>query len=545
MITLKKIVHRDREWIRADFEYSPEITSQIKSINGSRWSRTQNAWLLPYSRHVRIQLKKLFGEMLTIIPEEKSKNLSAEQTIEKTQQENPASGIHLSGANVLVEVFEKRIIVRLPKNQKDVKFLMTFRYSKWDKDNKCWIIPHYKNNLEEINKYFGNRVKDVKVFASWQQEGFRDKIEVSKENLIVIKTRQGRLKIIFYYNQALSKKIKSWPYSSWDEKSRWWTVPYSEVNVELLKAMSDNAGLKFDYREEPETEKRKQKPTPYDIPNYRECPEEFIAKLRELRYAESTIRTYTDSFGEFINYYHTMNIAEIDEQRIIEYLRYLVTERRISVSYQNQAINAIKFYYEKVLGGQRKIYRVERPRREKILPVVLSMEEVQQIFSRVNNLKHKAILVTLYSAGLRISELLNLRISDIDSKRMQIRIEQAKGKKDRYSLLAPKTLAILREYVKAYKPADRLFEGESGGQYTARSVQQILKKAVEKCGIRKKVSLHTLRHSFATHLLEQGTDLRYIQSLLGHESPKTTEVYTHVTTKGFNQIKSPVENLDF
>ncbi len=152
--------------------------------------------------------------------------------------------------------------------------------------------------------------------------------------------------------------------------------------------------------------------------------------------------------------------------------------------------------------------------------------------------------MTIYSAGLRIGEAINLKIKDIDSQRMQIRVEQGKGKKDRYTLLGIKTLEVLRKYVAEYKPKEWLFEGADGKQYSKKSIQLILKKAVEKTGIKKHVTVHTLRHSFATHLLEAGTDLRYIQSLLGHANSKTTEIYTHVTTKGFEQIKSPLDRLD-
>ena len=160
-----------------------------------------------------------------------------------------------------------------------------------------------------------------------------------------------------------------------------------------------------------------------------------------------------------------------------------------------------------------------------------------------SNLKHKAILIIIYSAGLRISEAIVLKIQDIDSKRMQIRVHQSKGKKDRYTLLSEKALTVLRAYFQEYRPKHWLFEGqEPASQYATRSIQNIFKAAASKAGIRKKVSVHTLRHSFATHLLENGTDIRYIQNLLGHESSKTTEIYTHITTKGFNQLKSPLDH---
>ena len=180
----------------------------------------------------------------------------------------------------------------------------------------------------------------------------------------------------------------------------------------------------------------------------------------------------------------------------------------------------------------------------KTLPFALSEEEILLILRSVSNLKHKAILMVIYSAGLRISECINLKIKDIDSNRMQIRVEQSKGKKDRYTLLSTKTLLILRDYFKTYRPKEFLFEGQDGGCYSTRSIQNIFRDAVEKTKIKKKVSVHSLRHSFATHLLENGTNLRYIQSLLGHANSKTTEIYTHVTTKGFENLKSPLDNLD-
>ena len=226
------------------------------------------------------------------------------------------------------------------------------------------------------------------------------------------------------------------------------------------------------------------------------------------------------------------------------YLRYLVMERKVSASYQNQAINAIKFYYERVLGGNRKFYFVERPLKEKTLPIVLNEAEVKSILNHTHNIKHKAILMVAYSAGLRVSEIVNLKIADIDSGRMQIRISSAKGNKDRYTLLSDKTLGVLRTYFKAYKPKEWLFEGAARQQYSVRSVQKILKVSARAAGIQKAISIHTLRHSFATHLLEHGTDIRYIQGLLGHGNVKTTEIYTHISNQAMSQIKSPLDHFD-
>jgi integrase/recombinase XerD len=283
----------------------------------------------------------------------------------------------------------------------------------------------------------------------------------------------------------------------------------------------------------------------YEITAYRNCPDEMVEKLETMRYSSNTLKTYKQLFEEFINYYSTKEIDDITEQEIVAYVRYLVKERGISASYQNQAINSIKFYYEKVAGGIRKFYHLERPLREQKLPTVLATEEVIAMIKVTANLKHKLLLMMCYSAGLRISELLNLRVADIDSKRMQIKIKSAKGKKDRYSLLSEKILPSLREYYKTYLPKDYLFEGIGGGPYSERSMQSVVKEALEKAGIVKHATVHTLRHSFATHLLESGTDLRYIQTLLGHSSSKTTEVYTHVTSRALKGIISPLDSLDF
>ncbi len=228
----------------------------------------------------------------------------------------------------------------------------------------------------------------------------------------------------------------------------------------------------------------------------------------------------------------------------MQFLRYLVDERQISTSYQNQSINAIKFYYEQVLGGKRKFYFLDRPRKEKRLPVVLSEEEVVRIFGQVGNIKHKCLLMLIYSAGLRIGEALNITVADIDSARGQVSIRGAKGNKDRVSLLSASLLPLLREYYQQYQPKKYLFEGMGGGKYSARSAQAVLKRAVKQAKIKKNVTLHTLRHSFATHLLENGTDLRYIQTLLGHNSSRTTEIYTHVSTKALRDIRSPLDKLN-
>ena len=281
---------------------------------------------------------------------------------------------------------------------------------------------------------------------------------------------------------------------------------------------------------------RKRKP----IPEYRLCPEEYLLKLELKRYANNTVRIYVTFFELFINHYRDKELSTINESDIRAYLQKLIS-KNVSNSYLNQAINAIKFYYEVVLGMPNRFYEIERPRKESKLPKVISKEEILLMISQTHNLKHKCIIELLYGSGLRRGELRNLKLEDIDSKRMLVRVNGGKGNKDRLTLLSQRSLVNLRLYFKEWSPKVYLFEGQKGGQYSAESIGSIVRQSGKKAYIRQAVTPHILRHSFATHLLEAGVDLRQIQVLLGHGSSKTTEIYTHVATSTFSSIKNPLD----
>ncbi|PIB31282.1 site-specific tyrosine recombinase/integron integrase [Maribacter sp. 4G9] len=270
--------------------------------------------------------------------------------------------------------------------------------------------------------------------------------------------------------------------------------------------------------------------------DFKRCPDEYLDKLELRKYSENTVKTYVHHFETFINHYPNLRPDAITEKEIRDYLQKLSREGRSS-SYLNQAVNSIKFYYEVVKGMPNRFYEIERPIQQKQLPKVLSKSEILSLIKNTNNLKHRCIVSLLYSAGLRRSELLNLKLEDIDSQRMLITIKAAKGNKDRMTVLSPTLLELLRNYLKEYRPKNYLFEGPGQKRYTASSVLKLIAMAAKKAGIYKKVTPHMLRHSFATHLLEDGTDIRHIQLLLGHSSTKTTEIYTHVAETSFNSIK--------
>ncbi len=277
------------------------------------------------------------------------------------------------------------------------------------------------------------------------------------------------------------------------------------------------------------------------------CPLVYLEKLVLLNYSRNTIRIYHSLLLRFLNWHKDKELAALQafgEEEINAYHRVMVQTGTYSHSFVNQSINAIKFYYQRSLGRiEVRLKDVERPEKPDSLPTVLSKQDVGKILAATENLKHKCMLQLLYAGGLRIGEVVNLKISDVQSARNVLFIRGGKGKKDRTTLLSQKLLESLRAYYKMYKPQDWLFEGQYGGQYTSDSIRNVFKACLVRAGIRQKVTPHTLRHSFATHLLEQGTDLRYIQALLGHRNSKTTEIYTHVTTHALDKIMSPLDNL--
>ena len=270
----------------------------------------------------------------------------------------------------------------------------------------------------------------------------------------------------------------------------------------------------------------------------------FKNYLKSQRYSPNTIKTYTEALGVFFQFHSNKAPEKPEIEDIIHFNTGYILRKNLSASYQNQVINAIKLFYRNRFKRFMNLDNIQRPRREKRLPNVLSKLEIKAILEAPTNLKHRALLSLIYACGLRRSEVLNLTLKDVLSDRNLLFIRQSKGKKDRVVPISHKIIEMLRDYYKAFKPKTWLFEGQyTGEQYSERSLQLVLKQALQKAGNKKPVSLHWLRHSYATHLLESGTDLRYIQELLGHSSSRTTEIYTHVSTQNLQQIRSPFDDL--
>jgi integrase/recombinase XerD len=324
------------------------------------------------------------------------------------------------------------------------------------------------------------------------------------EAKIITHRKEKRIAVFFEKNAELIARIKIVAGSRWSQTLGVWHIPDTEENRVRFKIA----------------------PVSYSLPSTEgmEQIEKFKQWLRSKRYSESTIATYSEALKSFLVFYREKAVADINNEDVIVYNNEHILKNNLSASYQNQVTNAIKLFFQTIRETKMMVDKIHRPKRAKVLPNVLSKEEIKLILNAHSNIKHKAMLSMIYSCGLRRSELLHLRFSDIDANRNIVLLKNAKGKKDRIAPLSPKILQMLREYYKDYKPAVWLFEGQiKGEQYSEKSLQSVLKQALQKTGITKPVTLHWLRHSYATHLLESGTDLRYIQELLGHSSSKTTE----------------------
>ncbi|MBL4708704.1 MAG: tyrosine-type recombinase/integrase [Flavobacteriales bacterium] len=349
----------------------------------------------------------------------------------------------------------------------------------------------------------------------------------------------------FYPNKVLNAMIKTLPNIKWSSKYNMAYVLNQKTNLNLI--FSTFKGIAwvdchyfFINRPLPNNNEHVSASTIES--SSRRVPKSYIDKLLLKRYAENTVKVYCSMFQRFVDYYNNKELNDLNELDIKLYMKQLILQKK-SDSYLGQMINAIKFYYEIVLGMPNRFYDIERPPAKEQLPKVISKQAAFRMITHTKNLKHKCIIGLLYSAGLRRSEILELKLSDIDSERMTIRIKNSKGRKDRYTSLSQYLLPYLRLYFKEYRPKMYLFEGQKGGKYSPSSILKIINNGAKYAKISQRVTPHMLRHSFATHLLESGTNLRKIQSILGHNSIKTTEIYTHVALNHQIDIKNPLDTV--
>ena len=444
--------------------------------------------------------------------------------------------------------------------------IKTIKKAAWSQTNRAWLIPYTADAMEELTKMFPEvvlpdkmpnliepSVKAVQSVEASVNQNLYIAIEqpMQTPGEISIEISQKQLAVKITKNEADIAFLRSFRYAKWDNHLYRWIIPNYRNNLELLenyfsgrnystKNSTAHVELLKSGIDEPEITT---KLLPLDKESIKQI-EVFREWMEHKRYSDSTVNTYTNAISVFLRFIKPKTSAGVTNDDMVRFVHSYMIPRKLSLSYQNQAVNAARLFFKTIEGSKLITEQIERPRREHKLPNVLSKDEISVILKSLKNPKHSTMLSLIYACGLRRSELLNLKPENIDSKRHLILILNAKGKKDRVIPISDKVITMLREYYIKYRPVVWLFEGQTTGeQYSETSLQKVLKNALKTAGITKPVSIHWLRHSYATHLLESGTDLRYIQELLGHKSSKTTEIYTHVTEKSLLKISSPFDDL--
>lgn len=348
--------------------------------------------------------------------------------------------------------------------------------------------------------------------------------------------KENQLLIQFSYHKKLIALVRSIKGSYWSKSLNTWYIKYSQENLQtILTVFKDITIVDTSKLHKKELFTRNLTKEQKNLLN------NFYLFLKGKRYSQSTIKTYTFFIADFINFYRKIPLNNLTNRAVELFIENVFITRNYSISTQRQFISALKIFIVFYPYTEINDLVLERPKKSRKLPSVLSQEEVLKIISSTKNLKHRAILVLIYSCGLRISELVNLELTDFHIQRKQLVIKNGKGRKDRYVSLADSFIPLLSNYYHSYKPKFYFVEGQKGGKYSTESVRQFLKKSCVKANIKKTVTPHTLRHSYATHLLENGVDIRYIQSLLGHAKPETTMIYTHVRRKDLMEIQNPLD----
>lgn len=445
----------------------------------------------------------------------------------------------------------RRFFITLHYQAADIAFIKTLPGSWWHQSQRHWSVRATPETLEALQTHF----------AYWSVEAYaRCRVlvmEICDPLIVEIYTspeRPGFVAVKLKGYRADHDFLKHLPERQYDTIFKRWWVPADDVMLDRIRRHYASLGAQVIDRI-PNASPRKEN----GQPSWSERQTHLLGRfpmahqpvlkaytdaLIRMRYSWNTMRGYTHAFASYLKYLGERPPDKVNSRLVNDYLGRLAGDK-ISEALIHTAVNSIKFYYDKVIFlPDFRIKEIQRPRASHKLPHFLSMEEVDRLLRASENLKHTAILYTLYSGGLRLSEVLNLSLKDIHWDRDQIMVRGAKGKKDRSVILSQTLKDLLRHYFDTYQPRTWLFEGQQDGKpYSPRSVQQIVNRSAKKAGILKKVTPHVLRHCFATHLLDRGTNIRYIQELLGHKDIKTTLIYTHVTTQSLEAIQSPLDQL--
>jgi integrase/recombinase XerD len=570
-VSVQRILHRDLLQIAIYFPKDFDLISKAKSI-GARYSATFKCWYLPYNKASFDRIKSVFGEVLLLDPHENARGLTSkaaahealdlppivhnERQLGQLQAGNPE---HSSAVVPAIDLKLERLadlgkywVFKMRYHQTMVRSLMKIKGVYWHSIYKCYMVfrhPDVKKSVETllgVPDFFGNEYYKVSEALVGVEVHLRTHDEDVKWMRVYVPARA-----------PIHEILKRISLSRYSKVHGCYLLPAAPVVVEALQMHFSSISVKLiselpkGYLHEAHLPNRKQ----LELVKVREVlllqtPEMardgimlYMDMLFAMNYSASTIRTYTQSFLRFLKDHNYASPADFSQQHVIRYLAGLM-QRGLSAATGHGMVNALLFYYKNVLGYEKFQIKLPRPKSEKKLPTVLTMEECLRIFRAVDNPKHKLLLLIGYGAGLRVSEIVHLQWQDILFTEQKIHIKNAKGKKDRMVMLPYSIVHSLEVFRQMYPKSIYVFEGQFAGEpYSVRSVQEVLRAALKKSGLEKKATVHTLRHSFATHLLESGTDIRYIQKFLGHSSIKTTTIYTHVSQGALQKIESPLDRI--
>lgn len=571
-ITIRKIWHRNAYRIGIYFSYNKEIIAKLKTLNAT-FSYTNTCWYLDYSPQSYSKLKENFDSITIETQSEsnanthlvtgfRSRDLSPIATSSARQLDLDAKDKPEHKTEVipfaqkmrlqLLENIGKYWVFKMHYNQEISKKLLSIKGVYWNSNYKAYMVvrnPKAKEEVEAVlmtQPFFGaDFATDIKSY-----KGTIVKIMPHPENTAWIEVHAPRI-------AAVHEKLKRFSLARYSSVKDCYLLPaapivYDSIETQLepleIKVVSTLSKNYLNSKHLPNRksiELSKTKDTILNKIPARGLPylSNMVDQLLALNYSSSTLRTYTGSFIQFLKHFDYQDPVHVTQKEIVHYLGSLM-QRGLSATTGHSMVNAIQFYYQQVANNKNFELKIPRPKKEKKLPSVLTMDECLKIFQVVDNPKHKLLLLIGYGAGLRVSEIVQLKWVDILFLEHKIHIRNAKGKKDRMVMLPLSIVKSLELYKQIYNGKHYVFEGQFASEpYSTRSVQQVMRDAIKKSGLEKKATVHTLRHSFATHLLEGGTDIRYIQQFLGHSDIKTTTLYTHLTRTAVNKIQSPLDRL--
>ncbi len=510
-IIVTKIEHRGEIRIGLNFEKNQDWANKVKTIPGRKWSATKRCWHIPYSASSFEKLKSLFDErQIEII--------------------NPKVKQHRGEVPPLVKAEENE---NTRKDNDDQK-LYEQAFAKWNDYDTPLSFEDYQLGDEIRKKVVGNKIIAKRVDEKWLALFVPgDK----KKWIAVVKNISGR---------------------KWVVEKSYWKVPNVKMSFRQLKQYIGLEYVTFDFKikkEIPEHyvapfgkyQKQKKTNKVKEVELLNEFQRSALDKVEEQltlrRYSPSTIKSYKNNLISLFLFFDKSLPEQIGSKEVEAYLLHTIRLKKIAASTQNQIINAYKFFMEKVEGKPKQWVEIPLAKRPKQLPNVLSEEEIVRLLNALKNIKHRLILLMIYSGGLRLSEVVNLKTRDINIDRKSIHIKNAKGQKDRIIVLGDNVIPFLNSYLEVYQPTEWLFGGQTGGQYSKKSVQSVFYKAMEKAKITSYATVHTLRHSFATHCIENGYSSSLVQEALGHRSIKTTEKYIHLSLAAKRKMRSPIDRL--